>query len=148
MALPSRAASVSPLAPRSASILVVEDDPDSLHAACQILEEEGYHAESAADGSVAFERLLRGLRPDLILVDLMMPVMDGWRFIVELRARPELAQIPVVVVSGAGERTLNSAPVSAGYLEKPINPARLLETVAACLARRKRRTSGVRPIGE
>lgn len=72
----------------------------------------------------------------------------GWRFITELRARPGLADIPVVVMTGAGQRTLASAPVSAGYLAKPLDRERLLETIEAALARTKRRKSGSHPIGE
>jgi CheY-like chemotaxis protein len=137
----------SPLATQAASILVVEDDADHLEAVREILEDEGYIVEGADDGSVGLDRLLRGPSPDALLVDLLMPVMDGWRFIAEVKERPALAEIPIIVISGSGERTLVSAPVSAGYLEKPINAARLLETLAACLARRKRRASGTRPIG-
>ncbi len=127
-----------------ASVLVVEDDADDLRALREILERERYHVEGAANGSIALGRLLSGPPPDLVLVDLFMPVMDGWRFIAEMKARPDLAVIPVVVVSGGGERTLSSAPVSAGYLQKPIHPARLVETLSACLARREQRRSGIR----
>jgi len=83
--------------------------------------------------------------PDLIVVDLLMPGMDGGTFIAELKQRPALAEIPVVVMTGAGERALYAAPVSAGYLEKPLNPAYMLETLAAGLARRPRRPLGVLP---
>ena len=135
------------IAPPIARILVVDDDADHLDVVRKILEEEGYFVECAADGSVALDLLLCCSLPDLILLDLMMPVMDGGRLIAELKARPALVKIPVVVISGGGEHMLSSAPVSAGYLEKPVSPVRLLETLAACLARRGRRPSGSRPLG-
>jgi CheY-like chemotaxis protein len=138
----------SPSAPPRASILVVEDDPDHLELAILVLEHGGYEATGASNGNVALHRLEHGPVPDLILADLAMPVMDGWRFIAELKARPDLAAIPVVVFTGGGERALISAPVSAGYIEKSVGPERLLETIAACLARRKRRhASGSQPVG-
>jgi CheY-like chemotaxis protein len=126
-------------------VLVVDDDADFAFAVCEVLQDEGYAVESAANGREALDRLLRGPLPDLVVADLRMPVMDGWQLAGEMKGRPELAEIPVVVVSGAGEHVLFSAPVSAGYLEKPLNPARLLETIAVCLARRSRKASGIRP---
>ena len=84
-----------------------------------------------------------GRRPNLILLDLFLPVMDGWELIAGMRARPALSAIPIVVITGAGERALTSAPVSAGYLDK----TRLLETLAVCLTRAGRRPSGSFPAG-
>jgi CheY-like chemotaxis protein len=137
-------APATPVAPRSACILVVDDDPGQLAIMREVLEEEGYIVEVATDGKVALDRLLHGPPPDLVVTDLAMPVMDGWQLIAGLKERPSLAGIPVVVLSGGEPRALKSAPVSAGYLEKPVNPARLLETLAACRARRHRRSLGVR----
>jgi CheY-like chemotaxis protein len=128
-------------------ILVVDDDPDTVTVTRQILEGAGYLVEDASDGSAALDRLEHAPPPDLIVVDLLMPVMDGWRLVTELRARPALAKIPVVVISAAGERLLRTAPVSAGYLAKPFDPDRLVETVAVSLVRRGRRPSGSHPIG-
>ena len=127
-----------------ASILVVDDDADFLHTVCEVLEEEGYRVERASNGRAALDRLLAGPLPDLVLTDLVMPALDGWQLVTALKEHPELAGIPVVVMSG-GHRALTSAPVSAGYVDKPINPARLLETLAAALARKDRRVSGVLP---
>ncbi|MFT3765880.1 MAG: response regulator [Minicystis sp.] len=124
----------------STGLLVVEDDPDHREIVREVLEEEGYRVETAAHGRDALSRLLAGLRPDLILLDMKMPVMDGWAFMAELKARAELAEIPVVVTSQEGDRVLNTAPVSAGYIDKPINRSRLLETIA-CLLWRKRQQS-------
>ena len=142
MAFPSQAAA---RAPPLASILVVDDDDDFRIAVTEVLEDEGYHVQSAADGRSALALLEGGSIPDLVLTDLLMPVLDGWQLIAALKESPALAKILVVVISGAGERTLVSAPVSAGYVEKPLSPARLLETLAATLARRERKSSGVVP---
>jgi CheY-like chemotaxis protein len=69
--------------------------------------------------------------------------MDGWEFVAALKARPDWASIPVVVTSQGGPRVLSSAPVSAGYLAKPLDRSQLLQTIACCLWRRRdRRESG------
>jgi CheY-like chemotaxis protein len=122
-------------------ILVVEDDPEHCEAVRDLLEEEGYRVRAAGDGRDALERLLAGPPPDLILLDLRLPKMDGWAFMAELKARPDLARIPVVVTSQGGAHLLNTAPVSAGYLEKPLDRSRLLQTIETCLLRRQRSES-------
>jgi two-component system response regulator CpxR len=127
-------------------VFVVDDDPDCVEITQRILEGAGYLVESVFDGRAALARLQDEPLPDLIVVDLLMPVMTGWQIIIELREHPRLAQIPVVVVSGAGDRVLFTAPVSAGYLTKPFDADRLLETVAVSLERRGRKPSGSRLI--
>src|SRR5262249_14819313 len=76
-----------------------EDDHDVRVAVRLILEDAGYVVESATDGHRALERLERDDPPALILLDLMMPGMDGWEFAKRLRAHPQLRNIPVVVIS-------------------------------------------------
>jgi two-component system OmpR family response regulator len=119
--------------------LVVDDDQDHLESARTVLEDAGYHVRTAVDGVDALRVALTGQPPDLILLDLYMPRMDGWAFVAQLKAQAELPRIPVVAMTGAGDRALRSAPVCAGYLSKPMGAARLLETVGACLARRRGR---------
>jgi CheY-like chemotaxis protein len=120
-------------------LLVVEDDEDHRATLCEILEEEGYCTETAGNGRDALERLSgAGSLPDLILVDMLMPVMDGWALMAELKKHPVLATIPVLAISGGGDRVLSSAPVAAGYLVKPLSRSRLLETISCCLLRRRR----------
>jgi PAS domain S-box-containing protein len=83
----------------AAPVLVVEDDPNSRDLVCRLLAREGRSAVTAENGRVALERLAEGVRPALILLDLMMPEMDGFQFLEEFRRHPEYGAIPVVVVT-------------------------------------------------
>lgn len=113
------------------SVLIVEDDEGVRESVASILREEGYAVEVAESGAQALERLARH-RPTLILLDLMMPVMNGWELRAAMLADHELARVPVVVVSGKGrippdeEQTLAPAAV----LVKPFELSELLELVA------------------
>jgi len=80
------------------NVLVVEDDPANREMLCRLLEREGIVATESANGSLALEELARQ-KPDLILLDLMMPIMDGFEFLSVLRSKPEWMRIPVVVVT-------------------------------------------------
>ena len=107
-------------------ILLVEDD-DILRGAMQmVLEWEGYRVACAGDGLEALARLREGCRPSLILLDVLLPVLDGVRFRQWQRRDPELAAIPVVVVS-----VLDAAdcPEAAAYVRKPFAAEELLEAV-------------------
>lgn len=97
-----------------------------------MLEAEGYHTILAANGLEALERLQREpeTQPDLILLDMMMPVMDGWQFAVQLRSTPALGAIPVVAVSADGHVRGQAATIGAnGHREKPVKIVALLEAV-------------------
>ena len=83
----------------AAPVLVVEDDPASRELVCRLLAREGRAAVPAENGRIALERLTEGVRPALILLDLMMPEMDGFQFLEEFRKHPEYGAIPVVVVT-------------------------------------------------
>ena len=107
-------------------ILLVEDD-DILRGAMQlVLEWEGYRVACAGDGRQALDYLRAGGRPALILLDVMLPVLGGWRFRREQRRDPGLAAIPVVVVSA-----LESAacPDADAHVRKPFDPQQLLEAI-------------------
>src|SRR5262249_55205615 len=107
-------------------ILVVEDDNDVRDAMVHVLQSEGYAAIPAVDGMDALERLQGGLSPCVILLDLMMPRMDGWQFIEEHRRRR--SETPIIVVSayGTSER-LRTAGVE--YMRKPVGIDALLALV-------------------
>lgn len=111
-------------------ILVVEDDFDIRDTLSQILEAEGYAVSGAANGAEALEVLDRQVAPALILLDLMMPVMNGWQFRTEQLKRPEIANIPVVVISAdAGVGKKAEAIGAADSLKKPVPLETLLDVV-------------------
>jgi CheY-like chemotaxis protein len=109
-------------------VLVVEDEGDTRRSVRQCLEEEGYCVEEATHGRAALERLERGPRPALILLDLMMPVMSGQTLLSELEARPDLASVPVVVMTASGVDEATSA-LKVPMLRKPVDFAALLRVV-------------------
>lgn len=111
-------------------VLVVEDDPELLEALSGALESEGYGVGRARHGLDALGQLRAGKRPCLILLDLMMPIMNGWQFRHEQRQDSELSKIPVVVVSAKTDSAQHAAWLEAdAYIEKPISLQTLLETV-------------------
>ncbi len=111
-------------------VMVVEDDFAIRDTLRELLEEEGYRVTQAANGAEALARLRDAGIPKLILLDLMMPVMDGWEFRHAIEADPRLASIPVIVISAdhALEQKIGAMHVE-GYLPKPFELDRLLETV-------------------
>jgi CheY-like chemotaxis protein len=112
------------------TVLIVEDDADTREMMGRFLELEGYHVETAANGKQALERLDGGLCDGacVILLDLMMPVMDGWQFRKEQIRRAALAKIPVIVVSAAGRDRLAQIHADA-YVPKPVDLDELLAHV-------------------
>ncbi len=109
-------------------ILLVDDDSELRRAMVDLLASDDYTAAGVANGQEALEWLGRAEHPPrLILLDLMMPVMDGWQFRKEQLDDPSLASIPVAVLSARG-----NAPLDDGVevLQKPIRPQLLLEFVA------------------
>lgn len=110
-------------------VVVVDDDIDIREVIGETLEEAGYRVRSAANGREALAVLDGALsgpnRPCLILLDMMMPEMNGWQFL-DLRAQsPELHRIPVVVVSASARAPENAE----GFLRKPVDLDGLLRTV-------------------
>jgi CheY-like chemotaxis protein len=108
-------------------VLVVEDDKDIRETLQQVLELEGYRVTTATNGKEGLESLKGIDRPCVILLDLMMPVMNGWEFLEAHRTDTTLATIPVVVVSAAGDKA-KSAP-AAGFIKKPVDLESLLNVV-------------------
>jgi len=114
-------------------ILLVEDCFTGRELISLILGEHGYMVATAANGEEAIQRLRTCDRPDLILLDLRMPVMDGWTFCEELTRDPELSLIPVIVLSGVDRGGEQSVSLKAmRFLHKPIEPDELLQTVQQC----------------
>jgi CheY-like chemotaxis protein len=113
-------------------VMLVDDDADFREAAAAVLEQEGY-AVLRAEAGLAALRLLESNaeQPDLILVDLAQPVMDGRQFVREHRNRPALAGIPVALISGEGDLGRQAAALAvADYLMKPVSADDLLALVA------------------
>jgi CheY-like chemotaxis protein len=110
-------------------VLVVDDDPDICFALSAILEDEGYRVVCAENGRAALEHLAGGARPAIILLDLMMPTMDGWAFLRERRQDPYLSVIPVAVFSAAERNGFPSGLPDDHYLRKPVELDRVMDIV-------------------
>jgi CheY-like chemotaxis protein len=110
------------------TVFVVEDDADTREMLCRFLELEGYRVESAENGQQALDRLSAGAPACVILLDLMMPVMDGWQFRREQVQIETLARIPVIVVSAAGRDRIEQIDANA-VLSKPLDLEKLLDCV-------------------
>jgi CheY-like chemotaxis protein len=116
---------------KSKRVLVVEDDRDIRDAVVEVLEDEGYTVSAAADGQEALE-LLSGEdpRPDLILLDLMMPVMNGFQFREKQLERSDLSAIPVLVVTAdANAKGKAETLRAAGFVQKPLKIQPLLDLI-------------------
>jgi CheY-like chemotaxis protein len=112
------------------SVMVVEDDADIRSALVTILSEEGYAVLSARHGREALEALRGGARPDVILLDLMMPVMNGADFRLAQLADPTLAHIPVVVLTADGTfREAAQTLGAAAAFSKPFELGALLSSI-------------------
>jgi CheY-like chemotaxis protein len=114
-------------------ILVVDDDTDIRESVCSVLEGEGYFTAGAANGREAIDWLHCERAPTVVLLDLTMPVMDGYAFLAAKEADPSLATVPVVVMSALfdcqhlllGHRVFE-------HLPKPFSPGALLDAVERC----------------
>ncbi len=106
------------IVPRRKLVLVVDDEPEILDVATFVLEDEGYAVRTASDGQQALS-LVSEQTPDLILLDMRMPVLDGWGFAREYRSRYD-QRAPIVVLTAAASAAKRAEEVGAiGYLEKP-----------------------------
>ena len=111
-----------------ASILIVDDEPDLRFMMRLIFEQAGHQVMEAPNGAVALKRILEQL-PDLVVTDVMMPVMDGAEFIGRLRADPILSSIPILAVTGNPDR----AGAADATLSKPFEPKELAAIAASLL---------------
>jgi two-component system alkaline phosphatase synthesis response regulator PhoP len=126
------------------SILIVDDDPDIIDGILMILESQDYHLRTARDGVMCLE-LLSEEKPNLLILDLLMPRMDGWGVIREVRKNPIYADMPIMilttVIEDASRRryeleTGYSMEIQA-YIEKPAKPTELIDQVEKLLQWKK-----------
>jgi CheY-like chemotaxis protein len=110
------------------SILLVEDDEDIRAAMAELLESEGFEVAVASNGQEGLEVLAQMGAPCLVLLDLMMPVMNGEDFLRHVRRNPAMDSVPVIIVTASGRMPL---PGTQGILKKPFEISDLFATVAA-----------------
>lgn len=114
------------------TVFVVDDDREVRESLRTLLQLDGYKVKTARNGQHALEQLRGGLRPCIILLDLMTPGMDGQRFRAEQLRDPELAHIPVVVLSRHHDPQENAASLgAAAYLRKPADISTVLQVIEA-----------------
>ena len=121
------------------TILVIEDNEQNLYLVTFILEKSGYHVVPARDGVEGIELACK-TNPALILLDIQLPLMDGYAVARELRKSPALADVPIVAVTSyamTGDREQAFAAGCTGHIEKPINPATFLQDIEQYLERRE-----------
>lgn len=109
---------------KAGTILVIDDDPNVHDLLQRTLSRQGFRVEAALEGEGGLERA-RESKPDAILLDVLMPGLDGWSVLAMLKADPELAHIPVVMVSMLDDRRLGFALGATDYVTKPVEPERL-----------------------
>ncbi len=117
-------------------ILVVDDDPMVTRLVRINLELEGFKVIEAWDGSTAL-RMLEESRPELLVLDIMMPQMDGWQVLEKVRAQDDLKQLPIVILTAKvqDEDVLKGWRMGAdGYIVKPFNPVALAETLRSVIS--------------
>lgn len=120
-------------------ILIVEDDPDLVALARRWLERDGYQVEHVATGPAALEALARSDLPDIVLLDVMIPKIDGFEILRSIRAEARTRTLPVIMVTSftrdkdvARGRELGATD----YIVKPVMELDFLERIAAALARK------------
>ena len=117
-------------------LMVVEDEPENRLFIGLMLRTEGYEVLEAEDGFAALEMLREGPRPELILLDVMMPGLNGWQVYEKIREVPDWADIPVVMLTALAQRADVERAVQLGvdgYLTKPFEPTDLLHTIEETL---------------
>ncbi len=127
------------------TILVVDDERNIIELARLYLENEGYVVESARDGAEALDKV-RSLRPALVVLDLMLPEVDGWEVCRRLRAEGE---VPIIMLTARSDDVDKIVGLELGaddYLTKPFNPRELVARVKAVLRRSERKLASPRPL--
>jgi two-component system response regulator VicR len=121
---------------RTFNIVCIEDERDMIELVKLILSRKGYVVHGADGGQVGLN-LVRNIKPDLVLLDLMMPDIDGWEVYQQMRADPELQDIPVIIITAKAQNIdkilgLHIAKVN-DYITKPFGPSELVQSVEAVL---------------
>jgi len=112
------------------SVLIVDDDADIREALLDVLSDHGYPASAVSNGREALDYLRRGKRPCLILLDLMMPIMNGTQFRAEQLSDPLLADVPVLVISAGNEVEQRVKALGTESMRKPVDLQKLLDVIA------------------
>jgi signal transduction histidine kinase/DNA-binding response OmpR family regulator len=127
-----RAAPVTAATPegaeRAALVMIVDDDPNARDLLAATVRREGYRVIEATDGETALA-LAREWHPDVVTLDVLMPRMDGWAVLTALKSDPELAEIPVIIVTVLADRGIAVSLGAAEFLTKPVDRARLAATI-------------------
>ena len=124
--------------PLAAHVLVVDDDPVNRKVARSVLEKHGFRVSEASDGVAALERVTKGGDYDLIVLDLMMPRLDGHQVLARLKGSLSTVGLPVVMLTASGEADAEVRLMEAGaddYIRKPIDPPRFIARIKAALRR-------------
>lgn len=112
------------------TVLVVEDDPGALDGLVYYLQSRGLDAVAALGGDAALRSLRDGLRPCVIVTDVVMPEIDGWELLAAVRADPMLSAVPIVMCSGHPEHVSRALQAGArAYLPKPVDPVHVADAV-------------------
>jgi len=114
------------------TVLVIEDNAIAREGLSVVLRRHGYRIAMAADGGEALA-YLQGARPDLILLDMLMPGVDGWQFLEEMRRLPLLSSVPVIITTGSIiTRAWALDHGATGFLKKPFDEEDLLNEIQRC----------------
>ena len=120
-------------------VLVVEDDPKGADLLRIYLSEAGYTVDIARDGPEGLEKIRR-LAPAAVILDILLPKLDGWAFLTQVKADPMTREVPVIIVSVIDQKGKGFALGAADYLVKPVQKDELLRTLSAfSLAHRRGR---------
>jgi len=132
------------MASQQYSLLVVDDNEMNRDMLSRRLERQGYRVTVAVDGRQALE-FLRREEFNLVLLDIMLPVMNGYQVLEQLKADQSLSNIPVIITTALDEADGKARCMELGaddYLTKPFNPVTLKSRISACLERRQRAQAG------
>jgi CheY-like chemotaxis protein len=130
-----------------AAIMVVDDEPEIVTLLRFVLEADGHSVGSAVHGADALDKLgvepakAEAALPDLIVLDIMMPVMDGYQLNMRLQSEPRTKDIPILVLTAKGQKMrdlFEMAPNVAAYVQKPFDPKMLRELISGILQSRKK----------